>query len=104
MERQLTPFRGFVHEQDEVANLVNFKRSTGNVGFSQESVCVKESGKIKAAAGGIEAACLVGKLLLAVDPCAVKRGLQLGDARFAQRRADIKRQNVTKVIKFQDAG
>ncbi len=104
MERQFTPFRGFVDEQNKVANLVDFKRCAGNVGFSQKSVGVKESGKIKAAAGGIEPACLVGKLLLAVDPCAIERGLQLGDARFAQRRADVKRQNVTKVIKFQDAG
>ena len=39
-----------------------------------------------------------------VDPGAVQRGFQLRDTRFAQRRADIERENVTKVIEFKDAG
>jgi hypothetical protein len=104
MNGHLTPFRGFVHEQDEVANFVNFKGCAGNARFSQKIMGVKESGKVKASAGGIKAAGLVGELLLMVDPRTVERRLQLRHARLAQRRADVEPQNITKVIKFQDAG
>ena len=104
VQRHFSPFRSFVDEQDEVANLLDFERGAGNARFGQKVVRVEEAGEFEATAGGVEAARFVGKLLLLVDPCAVERGLQLRDAGLAQRRADVGAQNVTKVVEFQDAG
>ena len=103
MQSHLAPFRGFVDQQDEVANLFDFKRCAGNARLGQKIVRVEEAGEFEASAGRVKAAGFVGKLLLLVDPCAVERGLQLRDPGLAQRRADVCAQNVTKVIEFQDA-
>ena len=77
MQRHLSPFRRFVDEQDEVANLLDLKRCAGNSRFGQKVVRIEKAGEFEASAGGVKAAGFVGKLLLLVDPCAIKRGLQL---------------------------
>jgi hypothetical protein len=53
---------------------------------------------------GVETPVFIGNLLLLVDPCAIKRGLQLRNAGLAQRRADVFAQDVMEVREFQDAG
>src|SRR6185369_1188251 len=103
MQRHLTPLGGFIDEQDEVANLFDFKRCAGNARFSQKIVRIEKAGEFEAPTGGVKTARFVGKLLLMVDPCAIKRGLKLRDAGLAQRRADVCAQNVTKVREFQNA-
>jgi hypothetical protein len=103
MESHLSPFRSFVHQQNQVANLLDFKSCARNASFSQKIMRVKEAGEIKTSARGVKAPGLIGKLLLLVDPIAVKRGLKLRDAGLAQRRPDVCAQSVKEVIKFQDA-
>src|SRR5579864_4884841 len=103
MQGHFTPFGRFIDQQDEVANLFDLERCAGNARFGQEGVSIEKAGEFEVSAGGVKAARFVGKLLLMVDPCAVERGLQLRDAGLAQRRADIRAQNVTKVREFQDA-
>ncbi len=104
MQRHLAPLSGFVNEQYEVANLVDLQRCAGNAGLGQQVMRVKQAGKVEASTGGVKAARFVGKLLLPVDPVTIQRRLKLRHARFAQRRAYVEAQNVTKVIEFKDAG
>ena len=100
----LTPLGGFIDEQNEVANLLDFESCAGNACLGQKIVRIEKAGEVEASTGRVKAARFVGKLLLLVDPCAVKRRLKLRHLGLARRRADVCTQSVKEVIKFQDAG
>jgi hypothetical protein len=103
MECDLAPLGGAIGEQEQIANLDDLQRGSGDACLVDQLRRIEQTVEVETSSGPQVSAQLFGELLLALDPLAVTRGRELHHPLMSERRGGVDGEELPEQIEFQDS-